>query len=60
MYQLQFEDKNVKVCLEQENDRYGNIDIGISMAHFELGARREKYYGKWEYGHKENIFTKKD
>lgn len=53
-----FDDNNVKVCIEKES--YRNIDIGISMAHFELGARRENYYGKWEYGHKENIFIKND
>lgn len=59
-WKYSFEDNNVKVCLEKENDGYGKIDIGISMAHFELGARRENYNGKWKYGNNENIFIKSE
>lgn len=44
--------------MDKVNTGYENIDIGISMAHFELGAKKESYNGKWEYGHKENKFTK--
>lgn len=59
-WKYSFEDNNVKVCLEKENDGYGKIDIGISMAHFELGSRRENYNGKWKYGNNENIFIKSE
>lgn len=53
-----FNDNIVKVYSEKGNSGYDDIDIGISMAHFELGARKENYNGRWEYGDKENTFVK--
>jgi hypothetical protein len=55
-WKYSFNQNIVKVYLEKENHGYEHIDVGISMAHFELGAKNENYNGKWEYGRKENFY----
>lgn len=57
-WKYEFNNNTVKVYLEKGKSGYEDIDIGISMAHFELGAKKENYNGKWEYGEKENVFIK--
>lgn len=40
------------------SDKYGyeNIDLGISMLHFELGAKSQNHNGKWNYINGEKIY----
>lgn len=46
------------VIAEKTTSKLGleDIDLGISMLHFELGANYEEKYGEWKYENGKNIF----
>ena len=49
-------DNKISVTYEKENTGYEKIDVGISMAHFELGTKNEGINGKWHFAQNENTF----
>lgn len=53
-----FKDNKVKSYVSKGNHGFEEIDLGISMLHFQLGAKSQGYNGKWEYINGENIFVK--
>lgn len=48
---VMFTYENGVVFAEKTSDKYGyeDIDLGISMLHFELGTNHEEKYGEWVY-----------
>lgn len=50
--------ENGVVIAEKTSNKLGleDIDLGISMLHFELGANYEEKYGEWVYEHGKNIY----
>lgn len=55
-----FKDNKVKAYTTKENHGFEEVDLGISMLHFQLGAKSKGYNGKWEYINRENIFENLD
>ena len=53
-----FIDGTLKAFITKSNQGYEEIDLGISMAHFMLGAFSAGYDGKWSNIGDENIFIK--
>ena len=52
----EIEDKKVKAVISTKNHGYEEIDLGISMLHFQLGAYSEGYKGSWHYENGEHIY----
>ena len=48
----------LKAFVTKSNKGYEDVDLGISMAHFMLGANSTGYDGKWSELNGENIFIK--
>lgn len=44
-----FISNEIKAYTTSEKHGYQDIDLGISMLHFELGARSKNHEGKWNY-----------
>lgn len=51
-----FVDNEVKVYKVSDKYGYEDIDLGISMLHFELGAKSQNHSGNWNYINCENIY----
>lgn len=51
-----FKNNEIRAFNISKKHGYEEIDLGISMLHFELGARKENYNGKWNYINGEKIF----
>lgn len=47
----------VKAYTTSEKYGYEDIDLGISMLHFEIGARSQKHNGKWNYINGEKVYS---
>lgn len=43
-----FKENEIKVFTTKANQGYEQIDLGISMLHFELGAQSKGYQGTWQ------------
>lgn len=52
-----FENNNVKAYIAHDNQGYEYIDLGISMLHFQLGAKSKGHEGEWKIINNENIFV---
>ncbi len=46
----------IKAFIDGQKHGYEKIDLGISMLHFQLGAKNSGYVGNWEYINNINIF----
>ena len=53
--------KNGVVIAEKISDKYGyeDLDLGISLLHFELGANKQEHYGTWLYKDGKHIYQGK-
>lgn len=51
-----FNKGEIKTFITKENDGYEEIDLGISMAHFEIAAHSNSKIGKWSKVNGEFIF----
>ncbi|WP_143315263.1 nitroreductase family protein [Clostridium sp. HBUAS56017] len=47
----------IKAFACRKNHNVEDIDLGISMAHFEIGAFKEGYKGEWQVVNGENVFS---
>ncbi|MGL4450188.1 MAG: nitroreductase family protein [Sarcina sp.] len=56
---IRYEYKNGKVYarIVKSNNGFEEVDLGISMLHFELGSLDTGYTGKWTFENGENIYT---
>lgn len=51
-----FKNNIIKAYTTKKNYDLEEVDLGISMLHFELGSKNEGYCGEWEYVSSENIY----
>jgi nitroreductase len=49
-------ENKIKAFISSKNHGYEEIDLGISMLHFELGADSEGYKGNWHYKNGKHLF----
>ena len=56
-FAYKIEDNKIKAVVTKSNHGYEDIDLGISMLHFNLGAYTEGYKGDWKYEEGEYIFS---
>lgn len=54
----EYKDGKVYARIGRENHGFEEVDLGISMLHFELGSLDTGYTGKWIFENGENIYTK--
>ncbi|MGL6104982.1 nitroreductase family protein [Romboutsia sp.] len=52
-----YEDNKVEAIIAKPNHGYEEVDLGISMLHFELGAYSEGYSGNWKCENKQYTFN---
>lgn len=53
----EFCDNKVEAIISKPNHGYEEVDLGISMLHFELGALKEGYKGNWKYENYHHVFN---
>lgn len=53
----EFNDNRVEAIISKPNHGYEDVDLGISMLHFELGALKEGYRGNWKYENYHHVFS---
>lgn len=51
-----FKNNVVKAYTTKENHGYEELDLGISMLHFQIGAKRKGHNGEWKYINGEKIY----
>lgn len=51
-----FKDNGVKAYIIKENHGFEDVDLGISMLHFKLGAISKSHDGNWEHINGDNIY----
>lgn len=49
LYKYSFKKEIVEASTTAENHGFEEVDLGISMLHFELGASKKNHIGKWYY-----------
>lgn len=54
---FKIEDNKIKAVITKSNHGYEEIDLGISMLHFALGAYTKEYKGDWKYEEDQYIFS---
>lgn len=56
--EIRYEIKNEKISafIKEKNHGYEEVDLGISMLHFQLGAISKKYNGNWKFESGEHLF----
>ncbi len=45
----ELKNKKVKAVIKEKNHNYEDVDLGISMLHFEIGAYQKGYKGNWHF-----------
>ena len=53
-----FKNNEVKAYVTKENHGYEEVDLGISMLHFQIGAQKKGHIGEWKYINNEKIYRK--
>lgn len=53
---FKLEKDKIQAVITTSNHGYEDIDLGIAMLHFKLGAYMEKYDGKWRYEDDKYLF----
>lgn len=51
----EYTDKGVEAIIAKPNHGYEEVDLGISMLHFQLGAINEGYSGEWSFENNHHI-----
>lgn len=52
----EYKDNKVRAAIKKPNHGYEEVDLGISMLHFQLGAFSKGYSGDWKLENKQHIF----
>ena len=52
----EFADNKVEAIIAKPNHGYEEVDLGISMLHFQLGALKENHSGVWSFENSHHVF----